>query len=116
MKRLDNDTILKSTDPMQTTTTQKYLQNFFNKILIRKFSISNHKTPCFRMDYIHHQVNRIGLHQPDKYIQPEGEVETVSSYSMEYGCKFIIILKMSLILEKIIYQRSKLFKISIKIK
>ncbi len=31
MKRLDNDTILKSTDPMQTTTTQKYLQNCFNK-------------------------------------------------------------------------------------
>ncbi len=27
MKRLDNDTILKSTDPMQTTTTQKYLKN-----------------------------------------------------------------------------------------
>lgn len=63
MKRLDNDTILKSTDPMQTTTTQKF-------------------------DYRPHNVNRIAQHQPDKYVQPEGELETVSSYAREFNYKY----------------------------
>lgn len=62
MKRVDNDTILRSVDPMQTITTQK-------------------------MDYIPHQVNRVSFHQPDKYKQPEGEMDTTSSYAREYNYK-----------------------------
>lgn len=61
MKKSDND-IMKSSDPMQTTTTQKY-------------------------DFIPHTVQKISFHQPDTYKKPEGEIETVSSYAKEFNYK-----------------------------
>lgn len=58
-KKKDND-IMKSTDAMQTTTTQKY-------------------------DYIKHDVQRINFHQPETYKKPEGEIDTTSSYAQEFN-------------------------------
>lgn len=62
MKKSDND-IMKSTDPMATVTTQK-------------------------QDYIPHSVSRRPFHQPEKYVQPEGEIEGISSYKREYNYKY----------------------------
>jgi len=59
MKKADND-IMKSSDAMQTTTTQKF-------------------------DYIKHDVQRLPFHQPDVYRKPEGEIDTTSSYAKEYN-------------------------------
>lgn len=62
MKKLDND-IMKSTEPMQVLTTQK-------------------------QDYIPFTVNRRAIHQPPKYNQPEGDIDSTTSYAKEYNYKF----------------------------
>jgi len=42
-----------------------------------------------RHDYIRHPVERIAPHQPEQYKQPEGEMETMTSYSKEYIRKYL---------------------------
>lgn len=62
LKKQDND-IMKSFDPMASVTTQK-------------------------QDYIPHSVGMRSIHQPEKYKQPEGEVESLSSYNREFNYKY----------------------------
>lgn len=62
MKKVDND-IMGSTDPMQVLTTNK-------------------------QDYVRHNVGPRAFHNPDKYVQPAGEIDLTSSYAREYLYKY----------------------------
>ncbi len=40
-----------------------------------------------RHDFIAHEIRRIHLHSPAKYVRPEGEMETVTSYNKDFAGK-----------------------------